>query len=33
MSEDATDSPLTVGFCGAGFQALQAANQTGFTGS
>jgi hypothetical protein len=33
MSEDATDSPLTVGFCGAGFQSLQSANVTGFTGS
>lgn len=33
MSDDSTDSPLTVGFCGPGFQSLCAANTTGFTGS
>lgn len=33
MADDSTDSALTVGFCGPGFQALCAANSSGFTGS
>lgn len=33
MSDDTTDSPLTVGICGPGWQSLNAANATGFGGS